>query len=124
MLNKSFILTALGLAIVSGASAARAQDATAGGVVYKRCAICHSTTGTISVGPPLNGIVGRKGAGVPKYTYSKAMAGKAIVWDAPTLDKFLARPQALVPGTKMGFAGLTNPKDRQNLIAYLATLKK
>ena len=44
------------------------------------------------------------------------------VWDAAQLDGFLAHPRALVPGTKMTFSGLKDAKDRQNVIAYLASL--
>lgn len=106
-----------------GVTSAKAQDA-AGATVFKRCAICHSTVGKISIGPPLNGVVGRKAGAIPKFVYSKAIASSMLTWDKTTLDKFLARPQGETPGTKMGFAGLANPKDRQDVIAYLATLNK
>ena len=118
------VMVVLGLAIPFGATQAVAQDAQAGAALYRRCSVCHSSTGAISVGPPLNGVVGRAAGTVPRYTYSKAMTSRAMVWDRATLDRFLTRPQALVPGTKMGFAGLNNAKERQDLIAYLTTLRK
>ena len=123
MLNK-IALVALGLAVPLAAAPAAAQDAQAGATVFRRCSVCHTTTGKISVGPPLDGVVGRKAGTFPRYTYSKAMASQTIVWDRAALDQFLTRPQALVPGTKMGFAGLSNAKERQYLITYLATLRK
>lgn len=124
MPKKIFTLAAASVMLSFGCSSAIAQDAAAGANVYKRCSVCHSTTGKISLGPPLNGVVGRKSGTVPKYTYSKAMLSKAFAWDSAILDKFLTKPQAVVPGTKMAFVGLSNAKDRQDLIAYLKTLKK
>jgi cytochrome c len=44
-------------------------------------------------------------------------------WDTQNLDQYLSNPRALVPGTKMIFAGLKNEADRQNVIAYLGTQK-
>lgn len=124
MLRRVSLSVAIAAASLLYGAEAMAQDAAAGAVVFKRCAICHSTTGAISIGPALNGVVGRPSASLPKFTYSKAMTSKSIVWDKTTLDKFLTGPQAMVPGTKMAFAGLSNAKDRQDVIAYLATLKK
>lgn len=117
-------LIGLGIAGLLAAAPAVAQDAQAGAVVFRRCAVCHSTTGAISVGPPLNGVVGRAAGAVPRYTYSKALTSRTLIWDQASLDKFLARPQAVIPGTRMGFAGLTAATERQDVIAYLATLRK
>ena len=123
MFKRIAVLTS-GMSLALGSTPAMAQDAQAGATVYRRCVACHSTTGAASIGPPLNGIVGRQAGKAPRYMYSKALASKSIVWDRAALDRFLTRPQALVPGTKMGFAGLSNPKERHDLIAYLATLGK
>ena len=124
MFASAMVIPILGMAIPWAGSQAMAQDARAGTVVYRRCAACHTTTGRPSIGPPLNGVVGRTAGTVPRFAYSKAMAAGRIVWDRAALDRFLARPQGVVPGTKMGFAGISNPKDRQDLIAYLAGLPK
>ncbi|WP_157218269.1 c-type cytochrome [Flavisphingomonas formosensis] len=114
-----------GFALLATTQAAPAQDVGSGAVVFKRCAICHSvTSGGTSIGPNLFEIVGRKAGSYPKYFYSKVMAASTLIWDKPTLDKYLAKPQEMVPGNKMAFVGLSNPKDRQDVIAYLATLKK
>ena len=37
------------------------------------------------------------------------------------MDKWLKSPREYAPGTKMTFAGLGNPVDRANLIAWLNT---
>ena len=46
-----------------------------------------------------------------------------VTWTPETLEKYLPAPMKAVPGTKMTFAGLPNEKDRQDVIAYLETLK-
>lgn len=74
------------------------------------------------VGPNLYGIVGRK-AGAAAYPYSPAMKSSAIVWTPEKLDRFLAAPGKLVPGTKMPIA-VPGAADRQAIIAYLKTLRK
>jgi cytochrome c len=51
------------------------------------------------------------------------MKNSGKVWDAATLDTYLANPRTVVPGTKMSFAGLPDATDRANVIAYLTTLK-
>jgi cytochrome c len=113
------------LAIVALSSTAYADgDAAAGKNVFNKCAICHSPApGKNSVGPTLFGVVGRHTASVAGYSYSDAMKAANKTWDAATLDVYLTDPKAMVPGTKMTFAGLPKPEDRANLIAYLATLK-
>lgn len=114
----------LALAGAGLAGPAIAQDAGAGAVVFKRCAVCHSVAGKPLIGPYLNSVVGRKSGTVPKFNYSKALVRSDIVWNKASLDKYLTKPQAMVPGTTMAFGGVPNAKDRQDLIAYLGSLKK
>lgn len=118
------LVAAGALALCLAASAVHAQDAEAGANVFKRCAVCHKLDGTVSLGPPLDGVVGRKAASVASYAYSEALSKSGIIWDEMTLDTFLAKPRALVPGVKMAFAGLPRERDRQDVIAYLATFKQ
>ncbi|HET6184888.1 MAG TPA: cytochrome c family protein [Acetobacteraceae bacterium] len=107
------------------APAHAAGDAAAGKSVFQSsCSICHSAQpGQNRVGPTLYGVVGRKTGSVPGYAYSPANQSANITWDAATLDKYLANPRAMIPGTKMTYAGLSDPAKRADLIAYLATLK-
>lgn len=98
----------------------------AGAKVFKKCAACHKVGDGAKngVGPVLNGVVGSSMAAVEGFKYSKALIEKAAevpVWDAESLDAFLALPKDFAKGTKMSFAGLKDAEDRAALIAYLAT---
>ena len=88
-----------------------------------RCAACHATDHANRVGPGLEGIIGRKAGTVPGFRYSDAMKKSDIVWDAKILDAYMESPQKVVPGNRMPYAGLKNPTDRTDLVAYLAALK-
>ena len=68
----------------------------------------------------MEGIIGRKAGTVPD---SDAMKKSDIVWDAKILDAYLESPQKVVPGNRMPYAGLKNPTDRTDLVAYLGALK-
>jgi cytochrome c len=116
-----------GLAVMAAAApSARADgDAQAGEALFKKnCMVCHTTeAGKNKIGPSLSGVVGRHSASVPDFAYSEAMKKADKTWDDQTLNTYLTNPRAFVPGTKMIFIGLKNDQDRQNLIAYLNTLK-
>ena len=103
---------------------AAAADVEAGKAEFKKCALCHTTeAGKNKVGPSLFGVVGRKSASLENYNYSEAMKKFDHTWDPQTLDTYLADPRATVPGTKMIFPGIKDEKERQDVIAYLETLK-
>ena len=68
-------------------------------------------------------MVGRKSAALDDFRYSGPMRRANLVWDDATLRQFLADPQAKVAGTRMPFGGMGDPKDVDDVIAYLATLK-
>ena len=117
------IALAAGLALAAGAARAEG-DAAAGKVVFSKCGICHAVEeGKNKVGPSLHGVVGRPSHSIESYNYSKAMQAYDVTWDPATLDHYLEDPRKVVPGTKMIFAGLKSETDRQNVIAYLETLK-
>lgn len=88
---------------------------------FALCRSCHTITegGPTLTGPNLFGVFGRKAGGVPGYAYSDAVKAAGFTWDGEHLDKWLANPRLFMPGTKMTFAGLKDPKDRIDLIAYL-----
>lgn len=103
-----------------GAPALAAGDADAGKKVFNKCKACHSLAeGKKKVGPSLFGIIGSGAAEVSGFKYSKAMKGSGLTWDEETLAKFLTKPRALVPGTRMAFAGLKKEADVENVIAYI-----
>jgi cytochrome c len=93
-----------------------------GAQVFKRCATCHTDSkgGPAGVGPNLYGVVGGPvGAHMAGYPYSPDLKAHGGTWDWELLNKWLSGPKAMVPGTKMSFAGLSKPEDRANVIAYL-----
>lgn len=75
------------------------------------------------VGPSLFGVYGAKSAHVASYDYSQAMREANLNWDEATLDRFLTRPQEVVPRTRMAFVGEADANKRAAIIAYLKTLK-
>lgn len=98
-------------------------DPAAGQRDFAICMACHQIgpTAKIAVGPVLNGVIGRKVASYPGFEYSDALKNSGIKeWTVPELQKWLAGPMKLVPGTKMIFPGFTDPKQVNDVIAYLA----
>ncbi|MES2435751.1 MAG: cytochrome c family protein [Pseudomonadota bacterium] len=100
-----------------------AADPAAGEKVFKKCAACHKVDGSNGTGPHLNGVVGRARGSVEGFAYSEGMASIHDPWTPELIEVFLLNPKADVKGTKMGFAGLPDIKDRANVISYLATIK-
>lgn len=98
-----------------------AQDAAAGEKDFAVCRACHQIgpTAKNTVGPVLNGIIGRKAGTYAGYSYSPANRDSGIVWTPEELDKYLASPQTVVPRTKMIFPGLKDEEKRKNVIAYI-----
>jgi len=116
---------AFGIGMIVAGSAYAAGDAEAGKEVFaKKCAACHSIeAGKNKMGPTLAGVVGRKAGAVDGYNYSEALKASGKEWTAEVLEAWVKDPKGTVPGTKMIFPGLPADADRDNLVAYLATLK-
>lgn len=98
-------------------------DVAAGEKVFAKCAACHTVTsgGANGIGPNLFGAVGKAHGHVAGFAYSEALKSVPGNWTFEALDKWLTSPREYAPGTKMTFAGLGNPVDRANLIAWLNT---
>ena len=111
-------------ALLLGAAAAAhaAGDAVQQGqrLYEARCGGCHSVDAD-RIGPRHAGVFGRRAGSVAGFDYSPAMQRAGIVWDARTLDRWLADPEALLPGQRMGYR-LMDAAERADVIAYLATL--
>jgi cytochrome c len=106
---------------VAGAGEVRAQDAAAGEKVFAVCKACHQIgeTAKNSVGPLLNGVIGRKAGSVPGYNYTSANKDSGITWDEATFREYIKDPKAKIPGTKMIYAGLKDEQKTNDLIAFL-----
>jgi glucose/arabinose dehydrogenase len=123
-----------GVLLLAALGIARGQDlqpgdATRGKVFFQQsCAVCHSDalgpneTVIMKQGPSLVGVLGRHAASLPNFNYTKALTDSGLTWDPPTLDRFLTSPPVAVPGTLMPIP-VPNAQERQDLIAYLSTLK-
>ncbi|ASG21146.1 c-type cytochrome [Nitrospirillum viridazoti] len=118
-------ITVLAIAVAGTAAAQTAGDPVKGEKVFQRCKACHSAEkeGADKLGPNLWGVVGRKSASEDGFNYSPAMKAANKTWDAATLDVYLTKPAALVPGTRMAFPGIPSAQDRADVIAYLSGLK-
>jgi cytochrome c len=106
-------------------SQVRGADVERGKAVFEQCAACHSLDGAGDYdGPTLKGVIGRKAGSLEDYRYSAAMKRSDVVWDAATLDQYVADPQAFIPGNRMAFAGINDKTQRDDLIAFLAVATK
>jgi cytochrome c len=120
------LATAFGtaLAVTGRAAAAPAQigNPEQGAHDFAVCSACHQVgpAAKNGVGPVLNGIVGRKAGSYPGFAYSPANKNSGLTWTVAELQKYLANPQKLVPGTKMPFPGLPDVAKVNNIIAYLS----
>ena len=96
-------------------------DVAKGEAVFKKCAACHNADpgGANALGPALFGTMGKPLASHPGFAYSDALKGVGGTWDWDKMSAWLANPKKFAPGTKMTFAGLSNPQDRADLMLFL-----
>lgn len=144
---RSLGATAFGLVVVLSAGPVRAEriwvpvplpksealsptpttaDIERGKTLFRQCRACHALGNSAErhIGPPLDGIVGRRAAARPDYAYSDDLtkAGQeGLVWTRDFLSAYLRKPADFLNGTKMAFTGVTEAGDRTDLIAYLST---
>ena len=119
------LLAILAAAILTQSQAGElpAGDPVRGETIYHKCQGCHSIDRN-RIGPKHMRLFGRQAGSLPDFDYSEAMKNSGIVWNEQTLDTFLADPRGTVPGTKMTYAGIKDPQDRADLIAYLKEATK
>jgi cytochrome c len=122
---RSSLAAAFTLGIHAGALAAQdLGDRARGETLFDKCSGCHQVGPEAEnrIGPHLNRLFGRSAGSVEGFSYSKAFTragAKGLEWHLDTLDAFLARPKAMVPGTRMSFRGFDDPRDRADILAYL-----
>ena len=94
-----------------------------GARLFRKCSACHELTAEQGgkAGPTLHRLFGRKAGEVPGYTYSPALKASGLVWTDATIDRLFALgPETVVPGSKMPLQRMPDPKDRAELIDFLA----
>ena len=95
-------------------------DIAKGEKTFAKCASCHTIEqgGAAGLGPNLYATLGANVAS-HSFAYSEALKSKGGKWDWLNMSAWLENPAAYAPGTKMGFAGLSDPQERANLMVYL-----
>jgi cytochrome c len=110
------------LAIMCHITGWASGDPLAGKDLYEqKCTGCHAVDSN-RVGPAHRGVVGRKVGTVAGFAYSGALKGSKVVWSEKTLNAWLSDPEQLIPGQAMYYK-IDDERIRQNIVAYLATLK-
>jgi len=114
----AFIAATTNLATLQKAAA---QDVEKGQRSFNKCLPCHAVGpgAENKVGPELNGLDGRHAGTGANFNYSDANKNSGLVWNEATFKDYIRSPQAKIPGTKMTFAGITNPQEIEDLWAYL-----
>jgi cytochrome c len=110
------------IAVAASTGTTMAQDAAAGEQVFRRlCSPCHDVgeEAKIKLGPPLNGVDGRKSGSFEGFNYSPANKSSGITWNDEAFTKYIRAPMQEMPGTRMAFVGIKNDKDIADLWAYL-----
>ena len=110
------------LGVMFSGVGAMAADASHGKELFLACAACH-TEKPDAIGPNLKGVFGRKSAALDDYRYSNPMKRADLTWDEANLRDYITDPQARVKGNRMPFAGVRNPKDADDLVAFLKDYK-
>lgn len=125
-MNRFWVVPAVALVSMALPGAAWAGDAAKGKAVFTaQCSICHRTAANAppAIGPNLFRVVGRKAGTLAGYSYSPAMKAFGKPWTPAQIGAYLAAPQTVVKGNKMPFAGIKDAAKRNDVVAYMATLK-
>ncbi len=114
----ALLLAIVSLMFATPAIAQQQGNAARGATLYQqRCGACHSMDAN-RVGPMHRGVYGRRSGAVPGFHYSPALQRLGVTWNDTTLDRWLAGPTRMAPGTTMGIV-TPNTQDRADIIAYL-----
>jgi cytochrome c len=120
---RTWVIAAIVLAASTGT--ALAQDLAAGEQSFRKCAPCHDIGegAKIKLGPPLNGLDGRKAGTFEGFNYSEVNKNSGITWSEETFSSYIRNPMQAMPGTRMAFVGIRNDKEIADLWGYLKQFK-
>ena len=107
-------------AALIGASASKPDPDQGRALFERRCTGCHALDRS-KAGPPLRAVFGKAAGRNPQFPYSDALNHAHVSWDEATLDRWLADPEAVVPGNDMSFR-LESADERADIVAYLKRL--
>lgn len=118
-------LVMAGIVVAASAGVCAAQDLGAGEASFRKCSPCHDvgSEARVKLGPPLNGLDGRKAGTFDGFNYSDANKNSGITWDHDAFAKYIKNPMQAMPGTRMAFVGIRNDKEIEDLWAYLKQYK-
>ncbi len=100
-----------------GGMAGEGDPARGKALFEKRCTGCHALNANRE-GPKLQGVYGRAAGMAEGFAYSKALKAAKIVWDDNSLGKWLADPDAFLPGNDMDYL-VVKAQERLDLVSYL-----
>jgi cytochrome c len=124
-MRNTIIVFGTALLGLASSSALAQSDVSRGEQLYVECAACHTfDNDTEELGPGLQGLFGRQAGALENYYYSSVLSDSGIVWNADTLDAFIADPQAAIPANRMPYSGLPDAQDRADLIEYLMEMSE
>jgi cytochrome c len=114
-----------GALILISAGAGAAQDLAAGETSFRKCMPCHDigANAKVKLGPPLNGLEGRKAGTYEGFNYSEVNKNSGIVWSHDEFAKYIKNPMQVMPGTRMAFVGIRDDTEIENLWGYLKQFK-
>jgi len=120
---RTWVIAAVVLAASTGT--ALAQDLAAGEQSFRKCAPCHDIGegAKIKLGPPLNGLDGRKAGTFEGFNYSEVNKNSGITWSEEAFTTYIRNPMQAMPGTRMAFVGIRNDKEIADLWGYLKQFK-
>jgi cytochrome c len=105
------------------AGALTKRDMQRGRILFMQCSACHALIpgdNAGKIGPSLAGVFGREAGSADYFDgYSAALGEAGHVWDSDTLNLWLSSPAAMIPGTSMVFAGISDEAQRELLVRYL-----
>jgi cytochrome c len=114
-----------GVLLLASAGVGAAQDVAAGETSFRKCSPCHDIgpQAKIKLGPPLNGLDGRKAGTFDGFQYSEVNKNSGITWSHDEFVKYIKNPMQAMPGTRMAFIGIRDDTEIENLWSYLKQFK-